>query len=107
MRPLAIVEVQIPTERSTCLVNCVVGMQIDFLVLDRSPQSLDKDIITPRAAAIHADRDRVLQQQAGECGASELAALVGIQNSGILPSIKVLRSPFTIRIIRTAANAPR
>ena len=72
MRPLAVVEVQIPTERSACLANSVIGMQIDLLVLDRSPQPLDKDIITPRAATIHADRDRVLQQQAGERGAGEL-----------------------------------
>lgn len=75
MRPLAIVEVQIPTERSACLANSVVGMQIDLLILERSPQPLDKDIVAPRAAAIHADRDRVLQQQAGECSACELAAL--------------------------------
>src|SRR4029077_5050878 len=80
MRPLAVVEVQIPTERSACLANSVIGMQIDLLVLDRSPQPLDKDIITPRAATIHADRDRVLQQQAGERGAGELAALVGIED---------------------------
>src|SRR5208283_5248370 len=82
MRPLAIVEVQIPAERSTCVANSVVGMQIDLLVLDRSPQPLDKDIVAPRAAAIHADRDRVLQQQASECGAGELAALSVLKISG-------------------------
>jgi hypothetical protein len=39
------------------------------------PQPLDKDIVAPRAAAIHADCDGIVQQQAGECGTGELASL--------------------------------
>ncbi len=57
------------------MADTVIGVQIDLLIFDRPPQPLDKDVVAPRAAAIHADRDRVLQQQAGECGAGELAAL--------------------------------
>jgi hypothetical protein len=34
-----------------------VGPQINFLVFDGPPQALDKDIIAPRAATIHADGD--------------------------------------------------
>src|SRR6478752_6750428 len=80
MRTLAIVEGQIPPERSACLADAVIGMQIDLLIFDRPPQPLDKDIVAPRTATIHADRDRVLQQQAGERGAGELIALVGIED---------------------------
>ena len=49
--------------RSLCLADAVIGMQIDFLVLDDSPQALDKNIVSPRALAVHADRDAVVGQQ--------------------------------------------
>ena len=75
MRSLTIVEVQIPAERGTSLANTVVSPQIHLLVFDRPPQPLDKDIVAPRAAAIHADCDGIVQQQAGECGTGELASL--------------------------------
>ena len=32
MRPFAVVEVQIPPERSTCLADTVIGVQIDLLI---------------------------------------------------------------------------
>ena len=70
----------------------------------RPPKALDKNVIPPGTTAIHAHSDRVLQQQPGERRACELRTLIGIQNSGILPSIRVLRSPFTIRIIRTCGK---
>src|SRR5262249_56832990 len=49
--------------RSLCLADAVIGMQIDLLVLDDSPQALDKNIVSPRALAVHADRDAVVGQQ--------------------------------------------
>src|ERR1700693_4236759 len=91
MRPFAVIEVQIPPERSTCLADTVIGVQIDLLIFDRTPQPLDKDIVAPRTATIHADRDRVLQQQSGERGAGELAALVGIKDlRSAVPSQRLL-----------------
>src|SRR5665647_3710943 len=80
MRPTAIVEIQIAPERSTRLTDAVIGSQINFFVFDRPPQPLDEHVIAPGTAAIHADRDGVLQQQASECGAGELTALVGVEN---------------------------
>ena len=40
----------------------------------------DEHVVARRAAAIHADPDRVSQQQAGERRTGELAALVGIED---------------------------
>src|SRR5664279_5687385 len=79
MRTPAIVEVQIPSERGTRLANAIVGAQVDLLVFDRAPQPLDKHIVAPGAATIHADGDPVLQQKPGEGGAGELTALVGVE----------------------------
>jgi hypothetical protein len=42
--------------------------------------ALDEDVVSPRTFAVHADRDAVLDQQAGERGARELRALVGVED---------------------------
>src|ERR1700676_4519608 len=88
MRTLAVVEVQIPAERSTRLADAVVSPQIDLFVFDRAPEPLDEHVVAPCAFAIHADRDGVSEQQAsellaGELLAGELAALVGVENLGL------------------------
>src|SRR6185436_16087329 len=78
--PLAIVEVEITTERTARLAHAVVGPQIDLFVLDRPPYPLDEDVVAPRPLAIHADGDAVVRQLAGEGLAGELRALVGVED---------------------------
>ena len=73
MRALAVVEVQIPADRSARFADTVVSPQIDLLVFDRAPEPLNEDVVAPRAPAIHADRDGVVEEQAGEVDAGELA----------------------------------
>ena len=75
MRPPAIIEGQIAANRSASLGDTVVGPQIDLLVFDAAPEPLDKHIVPPRALAVHADRDLVLEQHAGEVVAGELAVI--------------------------------
>src|SRR5215467_11838920 len=43
-----------------------------LLVLDGSPEALDEDVVSPCALAVHADRDAVVNQHAGEFGTGEL-----------------------------------
>ena len=76
----SIVEVQVKTDRSTGLGDAVVSSQIHLLVFDAAPQAFDEDVVPPGALAVHADRDAVLDQHAGECGAGELRALVRIED---------------------------
>jgi hypothetical protein len=57
-----------------------MGTQVDLFVFDRPPWPFNEHVVAPRAAAIHADPDRVPQQQAGERRTGELAALVGIED---------------------------
>src|SRR5258708_2279128 len=71
IRALAVVEVQIPADRSARFAD--VGPQIDLLVFDRAPEPLNEDVVAPRAPAIHADRDGVVEERAGEVDAGELA----------------------------------
>ena len=82
MGPLDVVEVQIPAERCAGLGDAVIGLEIDFLVFDRAPEPFDEDVVAPGAFAVHADRDSVVGQQAGEGGAGELAAWSVLKISG-------------------------
>ncbi len=76
----AIVEVEIPTDRASCLTDGFVGSQIHLLVFDALPQSLNEHVVPPCSFAIHADGDAVVGEHAGEGRASELRALVGVED---------------------------
>src|SRR5258707_10460369 len=77
MGPSSVVEVEIPADRMSRLADGFVGSQIDLLVFDAAPQPLDEHVVPPCSFAIHADRDAVAGERAGEGGAGELRALVG------------------------------
>src|SRR5215217_7396216 len=80
MRPAGVVEAEIAADRGTGLGDRVVSSEVDLLVLDRSPQPLDEDVVAPSALAVHADGDLVPGQHTGEGLAGELAALIGVED---------------------------
>src|SRR5258708_15913377 len=80
MRTSAVVKFEIPADRMSCLADGFVGSQIDLLVFDAAPQSFDEHIVPPSALAVHADRDAVAGEDAGEGRPGELAALVGVED---------------------------
>ena len=47
-------------------VQVVVGVQVDVLVLQAPPESLDEDVVPPTALAVHADPDVPGLQHAGK-----------------------------------------
>ena len=57
-------------------------MKVNLFILDRFPQTFDKDVVPPAAFAIHADLDTVLMKGDDEGRAGELAILVGIHDLG-------------------------
>src|SRR5512134_3102917 len=80
MRTHAIVEGEIAPDRDARLGHAGVGSQVDFLIFDRSPEPLDKDIVAPGALAVHADGDLGILQYLDEVRRGELAALVGVED---------------------------
>ncbi len=80
MRPARVIEVEVRCELSASLGDALVGMQIDVLLLDAAPQSLDDDVVDPATLAVHADLDALVFQDIHEIGAGELAALVGVED---------------------------
>src|SRR5260370_2388310 len=83
MRTSAVVKVEIPANRMSRLADAFVGPQIDLLVFDAAPQPLDEHVVPPCSFAIHADRDAVAGERAGEGRAGELRALIGIEDFGL------------------------
>src|ERR1017187_1141831 len=80
MRPAVIIEVEIAADRRAGLGHSVVGSEIHLLVFDAAPQPLNEDVVAPRALSVHADRDAILDQHAGERDARELRALVCVED---------------------------
>lgn len=54
--------------------------QIDALVFQRSPQSLDEDVVHPPTTAVHRYSHAGLLQRVGEVIAGELTPLVGVED---------------------------
>ena len=69
MRALAVVKIKISAERGARLADAVIGLEIDLLVFDRAPEPLDEDVVPPSSLAVHADRDGIVEEHAGERGA--------------------------------------
>ena len=75
-----VVERQITTKTATRLRDASVGPEIDFLVFDRPPEPFDKDIVAPRALAVHANRDLGVLQGREKGDGGELAALIRVHD---------------------------
>src|SRR5882762_6718756 len=50
-----------------------------FLVFDRAPQPFDENIVHETTASVHRNRDARSLEPAGEGGAGELRALIGVE----------------------------
>ena len=80
MGPRVVVERDPGRDPGTRLEAVGIALQIDLLVLQRSPQPLDEDVVQPTAAAVHRDSHAGSLQDRGECGRGELAALIGVED---------------------------
>ncbi len=77
-----VVEVDEPTNVRPGIARGLVGLEVDLLVFDRSPESLDQDVVAPASLAVHVYGDLVRLQHLDELQAGELAALIGIDDLG-------------------------
>jgi hypothetical protein len=80
MKALLIVKVQPISNARLGFGDRCVGVQVDVLIFQTSPQPLDEDVVHAPALTIHADPDAVGLQHAGEVDAGELAALVSVED---------------------------
>lgn len=74
-----IVKGQIAADANSGLGHGLVGVEVDLLLSDRTPEPLDEDIVPPRALAVHRDGDLRLLQHGGEVDGGELRTLDALQ----------------------------
>src|SRR5277367_1790792 len=79
VRPPMVVELHPLADPDPRFAAVGVGLEMNLLIFDRAPQPLDEDVVHEAAASVHRNRDPGGLQLAGERGAGELRALVGVE----------------------------
>src|SRR5205823_10449338 len=68
---LLIVEIEPTANAGFGLGHTRIGVEVDLLVFEASPQPLHKDVVHAPTLSVHADRDPIILQRAGEVVAGE------------------------------------
>ena len=98
-----IVEQEIFTQTVTGFQNIPVIVQINVFLLYASPQSFHKNVIQAAPSSVHADLNVVCLKNARELWASEMTALIRIENFR-LPGFQSVLQTFQAEInIQTTA----
>ena len=66
-------------------------VDVDFFVLDRTPQAFDKDVVKTATAPIHADMDPSVQQLPSKGKRCELTALVAVEDERLSKAKRLLK----------------
>jgi len=80
MESFGIVEGEICTQSLGGLGHGLVVLEIDFFILDASPESLHEDVIPAPPSSIPTDTDAFLFEEVGEIFAGELRALIAVED---------------------------
>ena len=121
VRPLFVVEAEIPRQAGIELRYTAVVPEVDVLVLDRTPKALDEDVpssgrqagplpgpgfVEDPPAAVHADPYLVRLEHAGERRAGELTALSVLKISG-RPALKASSSASKQNTVSSVFESPQ
>jgi hypothetical protein len=80
VRPSGVIKLEVRADLASGIADRLVGVQIDVLVLERTPQPLHEDVVGPAALAIHADLDAFFFEPSGEGFTAELTSLIGVED---------------------------
>ena len=80
VRTSSVIEIDVVPNRCSGLSHRIIGLEVDLLILDGSPEAFYEDIVSPTPFAIHADTDVVLLEFFGKGLAGELTTLIGIED---------------------------
>ena len=83
VRASGVVKLEVTPDLASGFADRLVGMQVDVLVFERTPEALDEDVVGPATLAIHADLDAFFFEPSGEGFAGELTALIGVEDLGL------------------------
>ena len=80
MESFPVVETHVPLDSCLQFAQCTVVVEVDILVLQRPPESLDVDIIQGTIDAVHADPYAMAVERGDERFRRELAALIRVED---------------------------
>ena len=83
MRSFGIVEGEICTQSLGSLGHGLVVLEIDFFILDASPESLHEDVIPAPPSSIPTDTDAFLFESVCKIFTCELRALIAVEDAGV------------------------
>jgi len=82
MRSFGIVEGEICTQALGGLSHALVVLEINFLILDASPESLHEDVVPAPPPSVPTDADAFLFESVGVIFTGELRALIAVEDAG-------------------------
>ena len=88
MHSLRVVKLEVFRQALCQLEHAAIAFQVDVLVLETAPKPFDEDIVEAAPAPVHADRDALRFQHAGEGVAGVLATLIGVEYVGCAESFQ-------------------
>lgn len=95
MPPLVVVVIEeLPQARQQLLGRLVIP-QVDMVVFDRAPQSLDHDVVHRSAASVHADADSMIIKHSRK-GVADLARAIAKEMGLDHEQIEVIHMAATI-----------
>jgi len=80
MESLIVVETHVSLDSCLQFGKCPVVVEVDVLVLQRPPESLDVDIVQGTIDAVHADPYAIAIERGGESLRGELATLIRVED---------------------------
>ena len=106
MQPFRVVEPEISSQLFPRFQDRPIIMKIDFLVLDRPPETFHEDIVKEPAATVHADPDFGFRQKSCKSLACELASLVRIKDLRLRDPEGVLQRLDTKLLLQRDRKSP-
>ena len=81
VRTLLVVEVEVCRQPLGRLQSILIAVQVNLLIFDAAPHTLDPDVVQRPTSAIHAYLDILVLEQLGKTWAGELTALICVEHA--------------------------
>lgn len=107
MRSFGIVEGEICTQSLGGLSHALIVLEIDFLILDASPESLHEDVVPAPSPSVPTDSDAFLFESVGEIFTGELRSLIAVEDIRLGVPERSLHSRDAEEAVQRVGEFPR
>lgn len=83
-----VVPIDVPGDVLSCLSDCLIGSQVDAFVLDGSPDSFNKHVVSPGTPTVHGQFSSMAEHAIHKVLRRELATLIRVDNIWLAKPIK-------------------